>query len=381
MLSSPPITPLAAIALRVLSETARLNEAQQIAALHSRLGVSHITLSFKLQRLAEAGLITFKSTAYKVTAAGLAWLAAHPETHSRTPWTGITNMATNRPPQLTITDSDRQLIDRLHRAPQGKRGRIEMRMNRQAEPGTAEVLIYGAIGDYGFPDDITAKQFRKQLSDLGNVQRISLRINSPGGDVFDAMAIYNSLREHGAKITATVDGLAASAASWILQAADERVAFEASELMIHNANWLVIGTKEDMRSAAVILEKMDNQIIDLYRSRSRKSRSYFGEAMNAETWYTPAEALDAGLIDRVIPLKGANNWQRDHDLSNFRNAPRRHQVVTDAEIDERLRQIEIDTRLAELEGHDGQYDRIAACATPPRRRAPSLADMDRWMNR
>src|SRR6266536_1902400 len=145
-----------------------------------------------------------------------------------------------------------------------RQGRTDWYRIKAQANGTAEVAIYDEIGYFG----ITAGDFLTELKAL-DVKRIDVRINSPGGDVWDGLAIYNSLRNHPAEITTYVDGLAASAASIIVQAGDHRVAAKASEVMIHEAWGLVVGNAADMRDTADRLDQASGVIAGVYAYAGR----------------------------------------------------------------------------------------------------------------
>jgi ATP-dependent Clp endopeptidase proteolytic subunit ClpP len=185
----------------------------------------------------------------------------------------------------------------------------------KAQAGTAEIAIYDEIGYFG----VTAGDFLDELKAL-DVKQIDVRINSPGGDVWDGLAIYNSLRDHPAQVTTYVDGLAASAASIIVQAGTRRVAAKASELMIHEAWGLVVGNASDMRDAAQRLDQASGMIAGVYADRAGGTVDGWREAMRAESWYTGAEAADAGLVDEVGG--GGQSAQDSWDLSIYAHAGR-----------------------------------------------------------
>jgi ATP-dependent Clp protease, protease subunit len=140
---------------------------------------------------------------------------------------------------------------------------------------------------------------------------IHLRINSPGGSVFAARAIETALREHKAKIVAHIDGLAASAATFIAMAADEIVMAPGALFMIHKAWTMTYGNADDLMAEAALLEKIDGTLADTYAARTGKDASAVMELMAAETWFTAQEAVDAGFADRVAEdspkAKGAWN--------------------------------------------------------------------------
>lgn len=158
----------------------------------------------------------------------------------------------------------------------------------------AVVRIYDEIGMWG----VSAQAFAEELAAL-DVSEITLRVNSPGGSVFDGVTIYNAIRNHRANVTAHVDGLAASAASFIVQAADEVVMQPGSVMMIHEAAGLCFGPASEMRALADLLDKLSANIADLYAARAGQTQAHWLAAMAATTWYNASEAVDAGLADRV----------------------------------------------------------------------------------
>lgn len=160
---------------------------------------------------------------------------------------------------------------------------------------TAEVAIYDEIGMWG----VTASDFMAELAGA-SVKNLTLRINSPGGDVFDGLAILNSIRSHPANVHVIVDGLAASAASFIAMAGDKVEMAPNSMMMIHEASGLCMGTAGDMRDLADLLDKTSANIASIYASRSGRGPEEHRKAMQAETWYSDQEAVDAGLADAVI---------------------------------------------------------------------------------
>ena len=184
----------------------------------------------------------------------------------------------------------------------------------RARASGTEVLIYDEIGAYG----VSAKGFLAELGALPDDAAIDLRLNSPGGSVFDAVAIYNALKRHAGDITVWIDGIAASAASYIAMAGDTIVMPENAFLMIHDPSGLVMGTAEDMRSTAEALDKVKGSLIQGYAAKSGKSDDEIAILMAAETWLDAEDALDLGFIDRIAePVKLAASF----DVARFRNAP------------------------------------------------------------
>jgi ATP-dependent protease ClpP protease subunit len=178
----------------------------------------------------------------------------------------------------------------------------------------AEVLIYDEIGAYG----VSAKGFLAELGALPDDAPIDLRLNSPGGSVFDAVAIYNALTRHAGTITVWIDGIAASAASYIAMVGDEIVMPENAFLMIHDPSGVVMGTAADMRDMAGTLDKIAASMTRGYAAKSGKPEDEIAALLSAETWFDAKDALEAGLATRMVePVRIAASF----DIGRFRNAP------------------------------------------------------------
>jgi len=191
-----------------------------------------------------------------------------------------------------------------------KRGWYDFRA--QAKGG--EIVLYDEIGAFGIP----AKAFLDELKALGSVPELTVRINSPGGSVFDGVAIYNALKRHDAAITVWIDGLAASIASMIAMAGDEVVMPENAMLVLHDPSGLVAGTASDMRAMAEALDRMKAGMVAAYRDKSGRDDAEIEALMQAETWLSAEEAVALGLADRIeLPVRMAAHF----DLSRFRNPP------------------------------------------------------------
>lgn len=163
----------------------------------------------------------------------------------------------------------------------------------------AEVLIHEAIGEDWFGNGLTSKRFVQELNDLGEVDEILVRINSPGGAVFDGVAIYNALKEHRARIDVLVEGLAASIASVIAMAGDRIRMGEGALMMIHNPWTLAIGDADDLRKTAETLDQVTEALIDIYQARTGLSRDEIRTMLDAETWFTAAQAVEKGFADEA----------------------------------------------------------------------------------
>lgn len=187
-----------------------------------------------------------------------------------------------------------------------------------------ETTIY--LYDMIVSDDLTAEwcggvspqAFVIALSKI-NAKIIHLRINSPGGDVFAARAIEQALKEHSSKVIAHIDGVAASAASFLAMAADEIVMNEGAFLMIHKASTLTYGNSDELIEKASLLEKIDDSLANTYANKSGKSKEDILQWMADETWFSAQEAIDNGLADQIFSESTAvkNDW----NMSAYKNSP------------------------------------------------------------
>lgn len=165
--------------------------------------------------------------------------------------------------------------------------------------GDNTISMYDAIGASFEGEGVTAKRISAALRGIGN-QDVVVNINSPGGDFFEGVAIYNLLREHPARVTVQVVGLAASAASIIAMAGDEIKVAESGFLMIHNAWALTIGNRHDMLAAAALLEPFDMAMAKVYAARTGRSVPDVQSWMDAEKWFSGEEAVAAGMADSLL---------------------------------------------------------------------------------
>lgn len=177
---------------------------------------------------------------------------------------------------------------------------------RVSADAAAELMIYGRIGGGGwFDEGIGASDVAAALRDAGPGP-INVRLNSPGGDVFDGVAIHSLLARHPGTVTVYVDGLAASAASFIMLAGDRIVSARNAFVMIHGAMTGTYGNAGTHRDAADLLEKVSDNIADMYAERAGEDAAYWRNLMDANRedghWMTGQEALDAGLVDELTAV-------------------------------------------------------------------------------
>lgn len=165
----------------------------------------------------------------------------------------------------------------------------------------ASLRLFDPIDSWGEWWGMSAKEFASTLDGLpSHVNTIELLINSPGGDAFDGVAMVNVMRAHPARTVAVVQGIAASAASFIACAADETVMSPNSVLMIHNAWGMSVGNADDMLAYAEVLEKVDVQQAAIYAAKSGKPVDEVREMMRAETWLSADEAVEMGFANALV---------------------------------------------------------------------------------
>lgn len=171
---------------------------------------------------------------------------------------------------------------------------------KAAKDEEASISIYEMIGDDPWTGGgVTVKRIDAALRSIGK-KDVTVNINSPGGDVFEGIAIYNRLREHQGKINVKVLGLAASAASIIAMAGDTIQIGHSSFIMIHNAWVLAIGNRHDMREVADFLEPFDRALADVYVARSKQDLKDVQAAMDTETWFNGTQAVELGYADGLL---------------------------------------------------------------------------------
>lgn len=169
-------------------------------------------------------------------------------------------------------------------------------------PDQLTIFIYDYVGHWD--DEVRAIDVVQALAEYGSVDEVLVRLNSPGGEVDQGIAIYNALASHRARVTTQVDGLAASIASVILQAGDERLAQTGSAIMIHEPSQWTGGTASQLETSAEMLRGLTGQLADIYAARSGTGREAWVDRLEAgDTWYDTDGALAAGLIDRVVEPK------------------------------------------------------------------------------
>jgi ATP-dependent Clp protease protease subunit len=213
----------------------------------------------------------------------------------------------------------------------------------------AEVFIYDEIGGGFWSDGITPSGFIDEIKSLKlkKGDTLNVRINSPGGDVFDGNTIYNYLRSLKAKVAVTIDGLAASAASVIAMAGDTISMPENSFLMIHNPWMMAVGDSQVMRKAADDLDVIREGAVKTYLSRTNVSRDELVAMLDEETWLDAEKAIELGFADEVLePVRAAALAK--FDLKNyFHHVP---DVVSKIQDDEKALRAERRANFNRLKG-------------------------------
>lgn len=178
-----------------------------------------------------------------------------------------------------------------------------------------ELMLYGVIGDYW--DDLDGKKVVELIKSMSG--DITVRVNSPGGDVFDGVAIMNALKAHNGKVTVVVEALAASIASIIAMSGDEIIMSEGSFLMIHNPWTIAVGDAKEFEHMAGVLTQLGGTLADIYSKKTGKVKAEIQDLMDAETWLDAKTAVEMGFADKTDAQ--VKNGVENFDLSVFSNVP------------------------------------------------------------
>ncbi len=185
---------------------------------------------------------------------------------------------------------------------------------RNEDDQTAHVYLYDTIGGYW---GIEAEAFIKELNNI-KTPNITLHINCPGGDVFDGRAMATAIKQHASQITAQVDGLCASAATFLSTACHSVSMAEGAFYMIHEGWTLAVGNKRDLQKTATLLEKVDASILNDYEKKTGQDRQQLQAWVEGETWFSAEEAKENGFADSIIEEQSVeNHW----NLSAYNNPP------------------------------------------------------------
>lgn len=193
------------------------------------------------------------------------------------------------------------------------------RIAAEDQPDT--LFLYDVIDPYW---GIGASDFNKSLAGMAG-KKVTLRVNCPGGDVFEGRAMAAAIAQHG-DVHAVIEGVAASAATFITASCATVMIAKGALYMIHNAWTMAYGNKSDLRQTANLLDTIDGTILDDYERRSGQPRDQLAAWMDAETWFNADQAVEQGFADSVSEVGQAqNSW----DLSAYNNAPKPPAPVDD----------------------------------------------------
>ncbi|GAA2199928.1 head maturation protease, ClpP-related [Streptomyces bangladeshensis] len=290
----------------------------------------------------------------------------------------------------------REQADR-ERARLGVEARSWYRISNAASADEAEVMLYDEIGGWF---GSTADELIAELKQI-TAPRMRVRINSPGGSVFEGIAIANALRAHPAAVTVQVDSIAASIASVIAMSGDRIEMAPNSMLMIHDASGVCMGNASDMEEMAELLDLISDNIADAYAARAGGTRDEWRARMRAETWYLPEDAVDAGLADEALAVPKAGTpaaepdegepepeMARAWDLAAYGyHGPRGEEPKAEAGLTEDIRSLIGEEIAAQLRAAVTPHaeDTAGAPAAPapepavePEPEAPAVEPVDEW---
>lgn len=216
---------------------------------------------------------------------------------------------------------------------------------KNEEENSADMILYGTIGSDEWWDDICDKTFKEDIVNLGEVENINLHINSPGGSVFAAVAIANTLKNHKAKVTAYIDGLAASAATIITSACDIVKMPKNALFMIHNPLTWAYGNKQELEKTGILLDKVKDNILETYLAKAKdKTKEELSALMDEEKWFNAEEAKEYGFIDEIVgemeKPQNVNNLlivnSLAFDISKFKNFPNSRPAISPKNIKDEM---------------------------------------------
>lgn len=209
--------------------------------------------------------------------------------------------------------------------------RWDMEIKAAVEDDTT-ISILGSIGEDFFGDGVTARRIAGALRNIGASKDVTVLINSPGGNVFEGIAIYNLLREHKGKITVKVLGIAASIASIVAMAGDRIEVPRSGFLMIHNSTVVAMGDRHDLREIAGVMESFDGVFASVYSAKSGMDEKTLMKMMDKETWLGGQEAVDKGFADALLPADQVAKEPKAMSDASIHAAAQLHTLLAKAGI-------------------------------------------------
>ncbi|MDZ5609750.1 Clp protease ClpP [Bacillus pseudomycoides] len=199
-------------------------------------------------------------------------------------------------------------------------------MKASANGKSADIFIYGEITKYAWEEygEVSSITFKNELDELGDgIETINLYINSPGGSVFETMAIIAMLQRHPAKVISYIDGIGASCASVLPMISDKIIMYANSMLMVHNAWTYAIGNAEQLRKAAEDIERINQSMVQYYLNRAgdKLDADTLKQLLDEETWLSAEQAIEYGLCDEIIPANNAAACLDEKWMKQYKNVP------------------------------------------------------------
>ncbi|MGE6365193.1 head maturation protease, ClpP-related [Bacillus paramycoides] len=199
-------------------------------------------------------------------------------------------------------------------------------MKTSANGKSADVFIYGEITKYAWEEygEVSSITFKNELDELDDgIETINLYINSPGGSVFETMAIIAMLQRHPAKVISYIDGIGASCASVLPMISDKIIMYANSMLMVHNAWTYASGNADQLRKAADDIERINQSMVQHYLTRAgdKLDADVLKQLLDAETWLSAEEAMGYGLCDEIIPANNAAACLDEKWVKQYKNVP------------------------------------------------------------
>lgn len=215
-----------------------------------------------------------------------------------------------------------------------------LRSAEDSESGEPEIEFYGPISEYSwFGDEITPKLFKDDLEKHGGGGPVTIRIHSPGGDVFAASAIRAMIVDYPGRVTTRIDGLCASAATYVAMAGDHVVMQDSAFFMIHDPWTITIGGVEELKTTINFLKTIKNGIVETYQNKTHLEAEELERMMSNETWMTARQAQEKGFVDEVVSVSDAKPFKLQlqnmavlNCLNSYKNVP--VELLSDAETEE-----------------------------------------------